>query len=111
MDWAVIIPVFVALIAPIGAVTIWFLNRKKHVAEIYSAISEGAQTTVETMQITMQELRIELESAHRKMDELIVENELLRQDLAALKQQNMDLIEQIHDMRVAYEQQLRQSDN
>lgn len=111
MDWAVIIPVIVALITPIGAITIWLLNRKKHVAEIYGAISEAGQTTVETMQITMQELRIELVDARQKIDELIAENELLREDLAALKQQNTDLMEQIHDMRVAYEQQLRQNDN
>lgn len=111
MDPAVYIPVAVALITPIGAVVIWLLNRKKHVADIYGALSEANQTAVETMQITMTELRVELASAREKIEELIAENALLRADLASLKEQNSDLIEQIHDMRVAYEQQSRQSDS
>jgi predicted nuclease with TOPRIM domain len=56
------------------------------------------------MQMTMAELRIELVEAREKIEELISENELLREDLKALKQQNVDLIKQIHDMRVSYEQ-------
>lgn len=104
MDIAIVIPVIVALVAPLGAVIIWLLNRKKHVAEIYGAISEAGQTTVETMQLTMQELRLELIAARGKIDELIAENELLRADLADLRKQNYNLIGQVHDMRVAYEQ-------
>ena len=108
MDAAVIVPIIVALVTPIGAILIWLLNRKKHVADIYNALSESSQTAVETMQMTMQELRIELVEARLKIEELIAENALLRADLAALKEQNNSLIEQIHDMRVAYEQQSQQ---
>ena len=110
MDSALIVPILVALITPIGAIVIWLLNRKKHVAEIYNALSESSQTAVETMQMTMQELRIELVEARLKIEELISENELLRADLSALKDQNNSLMDQIHDMRVFYEQS-QQRDN
>ena len=110
MEPAVIIAIIGVLAAPIAAVITWMLNRKKHIADIYNALSESSQTAVETMQMTMQELRIELVEARQKIEELIAENELLRQDLAALKSQNEALMEQIHDMRVSYEQS-RQRDN
>lgn len=110
MEPAVIIAIIGVLAAPIAAVITWMLNRKKHIADIYNALSESSQTAVETMQMTMQELRLELVEARQKIEELIAENELLRQDLAALKSQNEALMEQIHDMRVSYEQS-RQRDN
>lgn len=111
MEASLVVPIIVALVTPIGAILIWLLNRKKHVADIYNALSESSQTAVETMQMTMQELRIELVEARLKIEELIAENALLRADLAALKEQNNSLIEQIHDMRVAYEQQSQQHGN
>lgn len=111
MEPAVIIAIIGVLAAPIAAVITWMLNRKKHIADIYNALSESSQTAVETMQMTMQELRLELVEARQKIEELIAENELLRQDLAALKTQNEQLIAQIHDMRIAYEMQSQQRDN
>jgi len=110
MDSGILVAIVGVLAAPIAAVITWILNRKKHIAEIYTAISDSSQTAVETMQMTMHELRQELVAAREKIEELISENELLRQDLAGLKSQNEMLMEQIHDMRVSYEQ-LSQRDN
>lgn len=110
MDPAIIIAVIGVLAAPLAAVITWTMNRKKHIADIYTALSESSQTAVETMQMTMSELRVELVDARQKIEELISENELLRQDLAALKTQNEQLMKQIHDMRVSYEQS-QQRDN
>ena len=104
MEPAVIVAIVGVLAAPVAAVITWLLNRKKHIADIYNALSESSQTAVETMQMTMQELRLELVEARQKIEELIAENALLREDLAALKDQNEQLIQQIHDMRVSYEQ-------
>ena len=104
MEPAVVVAIIGVLAAPVAAVITWMLNRKKHIADIYNALSESSQTAVETMQMTMQELRLELVEARQKIEELIEENALLREDLAALKNQNEQLIQQIHDMRVSYEQ-------
>lgn len=106
MDSSMIIAIIGVLAAPIAAFLTWFLNRKKHIADIYNIIAGASGEAVETMQLTMQELRHELSEARSKIEELISENELLRQDLYALKCQNEQLMEQIHDMRVAYEQNL-----
>lgn len=111
MEPAVVIAIVGVLAAPLAAVITWMLNRKKHIADIYNALSESSQTAVETMQMTMQELRLELVEARQKIEELIAENALLREDLAALKTQNEQLMSQIHDMRIAYEMQSQQRDN
>lgn len=111
MDPAIIVAIIGVLAAPLAAVITWTMNRKKHVADIYAALSESSQNAVETMQMTMNELRLELVSAREKIEELISENELLRQDLHALKVQNECLMEQIHDMRVSYESRLQQNDS
>lgn len=104
MDASIVVAIVGVLAAPVAAFVTWLLNRKKHIADIYNALSESSQTAVETMQLTMNELRIELTEAREKIDQLINENELLRKDLKALRKQNTDLIKQIHDMRVSYEQ-------
>jgi Asp-tRNA(Asn)/Glu-tRNA(Gln) amidotransferase B subunit len=110
MDNTVLIAVIGILAAPIAAVVTWMLNRKQHISNIYAALSESSQSAVETMQLTMGELRTELNHARLKIEELIEENELLRKDLheyakavEELKIQNRQLMSQIHDMRVAYE--------
>ena len=107
MDAAILVAIIGALAAPIAVLITWILNRKKHIAEIYSALSESSQTAVETMQMTMNELRLELVEARKKIEQMITENELLREDLQALKIQNETLMDQIHDMRVSYEQSLQ----
>lgn len=111
MEPAVVVAIIGVLAAPVAAVITWLLNRKKHIADIYNALSESSQTAVETMQMTMQELRLELVEARQKIEELIEENGFLRQDLAALKTQNQELMQQIHDMRVVYEMQSQPRDN
>lgn len=92
MDTPIIIAIIGVLSAPIGVLVTWMLNRKKHVADIYTALSESSQVAVETMQLTMQELRIELTEAKEQMQALIQENELLRTDLHELKLQNEQLL-------------------
>jgi len=110
MEPTIIIAVIGVLAAPIAAVITWLLNRKKNVAEIYSALSESSQTAVETMQLTMNELRIELEESRKKIDLLIKENEMLRTDLRSLKQQNNQLMIQMTELRSFYGQS-QQHDN
>lgn len=103
MDPAILIAIVGVLAAPLAALFTWTLNRKKHIADIYAALSESSQTAVETMQMTMNELRIELEVTRLKMEDLITENELLRQDLHELKEQNEGLVSQIKELRAFYE--------
>ena len=103
MDSAILIAIVGVLAAPLAALITWTLNRKKHIADIYAALSESSQTAVETMQMTMNELRTELEEARRKIDDLIEENELLRSDLRELKKQNEDLMREIRGLRASYE--------
>jgi FtsZ-binding cell division protein ZapB len=103
MDPAILVAIIGVLAAPFAALITWMLNRKKHIADIYTALSESSQTAVETMQLTMNELRTELEEARRKIDDLIAENELLRHDLHELKRQNQDLMNEIRGLRASYE--------
>jgi len=103
MDPAILVAIIGVLAAPFAALITWMLNRKKHIADIYTALSESSQTAVETMQLTMNELRTELEEARRKIDDLIAENELLRHDLHELKKQNEDLMREIRGLRASYE--------
>jgi len=99
--WIAIVGV---LAAPVAAFSTWFLNRKKNYADLYSVLSESSQTAVETMQMTMQELRIELIESRNKIEDLIVENELLRRDLHELKAQNEQLIEENRAFRIKIEE-------
>jgi uncharacterized protein (DUF3084 family) len=92
METPVIVAIVTILAAPLAALLTWLLNRRKHVSEIYNILSESSQTAVETMQLTMQELRIELVEAKEKIDELIVENASLRSDMRELKEFNVKLL-------------------
>lgn len=89
---AIWIAVVGVLAAPLAAFSTWFLNRRKNYADLYNVLSESSQTAVETMQMTMQELRIELIETRTKIEDLIVENELLRSDLHEIKAQNEQLM-------------------
>jgi uncharacterized protein (DUF3084 family) len=88
----VLVAIVTVLAAPLAALLTWFLNRRKHISDIYNVLSESSQTAVETMQMTMNELRLELSEAKIKIDELIEENEMLRKDLQELKDMNVQLI-------------------
>lgn len=103
MEPTILIAIIGILAAPLAAVITWMLNRKKHIADIYAALSESSQTAVETMQMTMNELRTELEEARHKIEDLIAENELLRKDLHELKAQNIELMAEIQRLRASYE--------
>lgn len=94
MDAPIIVAIVGILAAPIASFVTWFLNRKKHVADFYNAVSESSQMAVETMQMTMSELRTELIQAKDKIEELIRENAALRDDLRELKIQNERLMKE-----------------
>lgn len=94
MDAPILIAIIGVLAAPLAALVTWFANRKKHIADIYTALSESSQNAVETMQMTMKTLHDELIEAQEKIDSLIRENELLRADLKELKVQNEELLKE-----------------
>lgn len=104
METPVIVAIIGVLAAPIAAFLTWFTNRKKHIADIYAALSESSQTAVETMQMTMTTLHDELLDAKVKIESLITENELLRQDLRELKNQNILLLEENRSLRSKIDQ-------
>lgn len=104
METPVIVAIIGVLVAPIAAFFTWFVNRKKHIADIYAALSESSQTAVETMQMTMTTLHDELLDAKVKIESLITENELLRQDLRELKNQNILLLEENKALRSKIDQ-------
>lgn len=94
METPVLVAIVTVLAAPLAALLTWLLNRRKHVSEIYNMVSESSQTAVETMQITMQELRIELIDAKEKIEFLSEENTQLRQDIRELKSINVRLLDE-----------------
>lgn len=100
MDTPVLVAIIGVLAAPIAAFFTWFVNRKKHIADIYSALAESSQSAVETMQMTMQTLHTELKEAKDRIEDLIAENALLRLDLAELKNQNTELMRENKELRI-----------
>jgi FtsZ-binding cell division protein ZapB len=94
VETPILIAVIGVLAAPVAALVTWLLNRRKHISEIYNMLSESSQTAVETLQMTMQELRIELTEARLKIDELIDENAKLLQDMKELKVMNIRLFDE-----------------
>lgn len=104
METPIIVAIIGVLAAPVAAFITWFTNRKKHISDIYTALSESSQTAVETMQMTMTTLHDELIDAKVKIDNLITENELLRQDLRELKNQNALLLEENKALRSKIDQ-------
>jgi uncharacterized protein (DUF3084 family) len=94
VETTILVAVIGVLAAPLAVLLTWLLNRRKHITEIYNMVSESSQTAVETMQITMQELRIELTEARSKIDELVEENSFLRSDMKELKEMNVRLLDE-----------------
>ncbi len=111
MDTPVLVAIIGILAAPIAATVTWLVNRKKHVADIYAALSESSQTAVETMQMTMTTLHDELLDAKMKIETLISENELLRKDLRELKNQNVLLLEENKVLRSKIDRISKQMDD
>lgn len=118
MDTGLAAIIVALLTAPIASLITWFVNRKKDTASILNTISEAGQTAVETMTTALETVKEQLEQVqeenerlHQDMcdlkaqnEKLMEENAALRNDLKALKKQNEELMNQVHDMRVFYEQ-------
>lgn len=104
METPVIVAIIGVLAAPVAAFITWFVNRKKHIADIYSALTESSQSAVETMQMTMETLHHELKEARERIEELISENILLREDLLELKNQNILLLQENKELRTKIDQ-------
>lgn len=104
METPVLVAIIGVLAAPLAAFFTWFVNRKKHIADIYSALAESSQSAVETMQMTMETLHDELKEAKERIEDLISENILLRQDLLELKEQNTELIKENKELRLKIDQ-------
>lgn len=104
METPVLVAIIGVLAAPVAAFFTWFVNRKKHIADIYSALAESSQSAVETMQMTMETLHDELKEAKERIEDLISENILLRQDLLELKEQNTELIRENKELRLKIDQ-------
>lgn len=104
METPVLVAIIGVLAAPVAAFFTWFVNRKKHIADIYSALAESSQSAVETMQMTMETLHDELKEAKERIEDLISENILLRQDLLELKEQNTELIKENKELRLKIDQ-------
>jgi len=111
MEPAVVVAIIGVLAAPIAAVITWLLNRKKHISDIYSALAESSQSAVETMQMTMNTLHTELKEAKDRIEDLITENELLRQDLLELKEQNIELIKENKELKSKIDNLSKQMNN
>lgn len=98
MNEAIIIAILGLLAAPVAAVITWLANRRKNIGEIYSVLTDSAQSAVETMQATMETLHEELQAAQEKIEQLIEENHKMQGELAKLRQQNMLLLQENHSL-------------
>lgn len=98
MNDAMVLAILGLLAAPVAALVTWMANRRKNIGEIYSALTDSAQSAVETMQATMETLHEELQSAHEKIEQLIEENHKMQEELAKLRQQNMLLLQENHSL-------------
>jgi uncharacterized protein (DUF3084 family) len=108
VETTVIVAVITVLAAPLAALLTWLLNRRKHISDIYSVLSESSQTAVETMQLTMTELRLELQESREKIDNLMQENKVLKLDLIELKEMNIRLLSENQKLKNQMEDLARQ---
>lgn len=96
------------LLAPaIASFITWLFARKKQRADVSVSISEAAQTSVESLILVMDELRMKIEESTKEISELklrtedlIVENELLKIELQEVKDQNNKLLEENAKLRI-----------
>lgn len=82
---AIIVASIGLLAAPMGQLVGWLLNRKKNTADVSAVITDSSLAAVEAMQTTMATLRVELEAAINKIQEL-------QKEVIELKEQNITLI-------------------
>lgn len=92
METPILVAIVALLAAPIASFFTWMLNKRQGLANIYNSLSETQQNAVETMSTAMQSVRIDLDNAHQKIDQLISENQLLRDSIEELKVQNRQLL-------------------
>lgn len=98
MNDGILIAVIGLLAAPIAAFVTWLANRRKNIGEIYSTLTDSAQSAVETMQATMETLHEELANAQAKIEQLIEENQKMQKEIAKLRQQNHLLLQENHEL-------------
>ena len=99
METPILVAIVALLAAPIASFFTWMLNKRQGLANIYNSLSETQQNAVETMSMTMQSVRIDLDNAHQKIDQLINENQLLRESIEELKTQNRQLLSENDQLR------------
>ena len=98
MNEAIVIAILGLLAAPIAAFITWISNRKKNIGDIYATLTDSAQSAVETMQSAMETLHDELQVAQLKIDELIAENQKMQGEISKLRQQNLLLLQENHEL-------------
>ena len=99
METPILVAIVALLAAPLASFFTWMLNKRQGLANIYNSLSETQQNAVETMSMTMQSVRIDLDNAHQKIDQLINENQLLRESIEELKTQNRQLLSENDQLR------------
>lgn len=99
METPILVAIVALLAAPIASFFTWMLNKRQGLANIYNSLSETQQNAVETMSTAMQSVRIDLDNAHQKIDQLIAENQLLRESIEELKTQNRQLLSENDQLR------------
>ena len=99
METPILVAIVALLAAPLASFFTWMLNKRQGLANIYNSLSETQQNAVETMSTAMQSVRIDLDNAHQKIDQLISENQLLRESIEELKTQNRQLLSENDQLR------------
>ena len=99
METPILVAIVALLAAPIASFFTWMLNKRQGLANIYNSLSETQQNAVETMSMTMQSVRIDLDNAHQKIAQLISENQMLRDSIEELKVQNRQLLSENEYLR------------
>jgi uncharacterized coiled-coil DUF342 family protein len=99
METPILVAIVALLAAPIASFFTWMLNKRQGLANIYNSLSETQQNAVETMSTAMHSVRIDLDNAHQKIDQLIEENQILRDSIDELKVQNRQLLSENDGLR------------
>ena len=99
METPILVAIVALLAAPIASFFTWMLNKRQGLANIYNSLSETQQNAVETMSTALQNVRIDLDNANQKIDQLIEENQILRDSIDELKVQNRQLLSENDGLR------------
>lgn len=99
METPIIVAIVALLAAPVASFFTWMLNKRQGLANIYNSLSETQQNAVETVGHALQTVRVDLDNAHQKIDQLISENQMLRDSIEELKVQNRQLLSENEYLR------------